>query len=174
MADQQAKLDCLSWFGGILDGEGSFMIVRENRKWNTKNGTKQDVFNRPAIKIVNTLVEGLTVITSVLDEQGLPYHISWRKAKGYNKGSWTVEVQGIKRCLKWCEVFKPFIVWKRLEIDAMIAFCERRLERERDFKPGFNSHQRFPKYDDIEMEAMGILRGRRRNPNASTTTRPAP
>ena len=162
MENQQAKVDKqLHWFGGILDGEGSFMMVKEHRKWKTKAGIVEDFFFIPAIKLCNTDANGLKDVVSILDLIKLPYYISWRKGTKNWKSSWMVEIKGIKRCLHWCETLKQYIVWKQKELEAMQDFCVSRLERELESRGGFNSHQRFPKYNERELKSAGILRGRR-------------
>ena len=162
MDNQQAKLEKkLHWLGGILDGEGSFLLLKQNHKWNTKEGPKSDVFIRPAIKISNTNVDGLRDVTDILEAVGLPYYVEWRKGTKNWKSSWMVSILGVKRCLRACTLLAPYIVWKKGELKAITDYCASRLEREVDFHGGFNSHQRFPKFNDLEIECVRLLTGRR-------------
>ncbi len=162
MGNQQAKIEKqLSWLGGIIDGEGSIMILKQNIKWKRGDTKVSDIFLRPAIKISNTDKEGLQTIMEILDKQELPYHISWRHPKKAYKESWMITVAGIKRCISWYQILKDYVVWKKGELQTLMDFCQSRLEREREFSPGFNSHARYPKYNDRELADLQKLSGRR-------------
>uniref|UniRef100_A0A6M3JY77 Homing endonuclease n=1 Tax=viral metagenome TaxID=1070528 RepID=A0A6M3JY77_9ZZZZ len=162
MDNQQAKLEKqLGWLGGILDGEGSFLLLKQNARWNTKEGLHSGVFIRPAIKLCNTNIDGIHDVIKVLDAVGLAYHVSWRKGTKNWKTSWMVEIIGVKRCLRACTLLEKYIVWKKGELKALKDYCASRIEGELNSREGFNSHKRIPKYSDVEIECVRLLTGRR-------------
>ena len=185
MGNQQAKLDKqLSWFGGILDGEGCFHMSLQKRKWNTADGVRNGLFARPMIKLTNTYKDGLDTVVGILKEYKIAHYIHWRKPQKKTwKRSWDVSIVGLRSCLRFCALMKDYVVWKKEELEAMMEFLESRLSRKMFYHTrGANASLR-PKYNKKELDCISKLRGRDSRLhdidkilaeaylNASTTTR---
>lgn len=119
----QGKTDgeLLSWLAGFLDGEGSFVIVRES------GGRLQ-----PRIQVANTHIATLSRVQEMLTRLGLPHYVGWkqggRRADGYDrKRQWVIMATGLKRTARWCQALLEYLVTKREQAELMLEFCNSRL-----------------------------------------------
>ena len=135
MDNQQAKaIDIdLAWLAGFIDGEGSFMVVYLGGKRLRKEYRERGIFYiAPRIVIANTDQPVLTVIQKILNDHGLPHHVSQNERGVQQDGSvrkdyWDIRVQGMKRCLKWCKIIIPHLRLKQDQAQAMLRLIELRL-----------------------------------------------
>jgi len=140
----------IGWLGGFIDGEGSLMMLKGQRRYTRKDGVESKYVD-PAIKISGTEIKGLNHLTDILDKAELPYHITWREPqKAAYKKSWMVEVKGVKRCFRWCQVLLDCLVIKKHEAELMFEYCNLRL----------NNNHKAP-YTERELGIIQALRGRR-------------
>jgi len=131
MGNQQAKVSEreIGWLCGMVDGEGSLMIVRNQACRRTSERWL------PRITIVGTHVPTLNYLSNLLDIMGLPYHISWRLhniSRATNKASlhsWDLRAQGLKRTLRWLNILAPYLVTKQRQAELLVDFCNLRLEQ---------------------------------------------
>lgn len=126
MDNQQATEGDLHWLGGILDGEGSFMIgaARDQR---------QRVHLRPEIHIGNTSVVMVDEITRIVTAHGLPIWVgktpagTGRGQHVLNRDCYRVYARGPKRVRRWLTVLLPYVRAKRHEADLLARFVDSRL-----------------------------------------------
>lgn len=126
MDNQQGKNVELAWLAGFIDGEGSIMFRKLQGKRLRSFG--QHYYN-PSVRVCNTDEPTLKVVTDILDAQGLPYHISHRRAHLENpkwKQAWDLEVCGMKRCKRWLEVFAPYLRTKQWKAYLMLEWINSR------------------------------------------------
>jgi len=114
MDNQQSKTYRQFWFVGFMDGEGSFLLMKQStcKKY------------APAIKVAGTDFLTLEDIKGILKENGVPFYVEVRKPKvDKHKPSWMVVVKGHKRCKAFFEAFPPvYFKTKNYEATDLYSF----------------------------------------------------
>jgi len=142
-----------AWLAGFLDGEGSFHAAVYRSAGLRAKGRRK--LYRPVIKVINTHIPTLNYVTGILDEMELPYHVYWRHPENPKwSTSWGVEVAGFKRCLRWTQAFKDYVLTKREDVENMLEWCHLTLVRPLQGKTPIQ-------YSPHEEKLISSLRGRR-------------
>jgi len=137
MDNQQAKIEekDLAWFGGFLDGEGSFFMVRSNRGKFKANGEPVGGFS-PSISVANTDFSILPIVIEIARKLELPYWVydntNNTRRKKKNKPSWTFKAQGLKRTQRWLKVMIPYLKAKRKQAELIYEYGLSRAEMPRN------------------------------------------
>ena len=125
MDNQQAKSQDLAWLAGLLDGEGSFILLRQKQ---TRGYSYKSAGYVPCVKV--TMCDELTInrVRQIFDTLVVGhYGIDHRPAKGTRKDNWGTKVTGMKRCLKLFEALEPYAVTKLPQIKALKEYSQSRL-----------------------------------------------
>jgi len=86
---------CVDYIAGLLDGDGDF-----NMSYRASDRSENGRYT-PQILLVNTNKEIIRRYCSVLRNNGIGYHISFRTAgKTTNRRRWDILVSGVKRGIK--------------------------------------------------------------------------
>ena len=160
MGNQQAKVSEreIGWLCGMVDGEGSLMIVQNQ---SCKNNTRWV----PRITIVGTHTQTLNYLSNLLDNIELPYHISWRlhnisrASKKASLHSWDLRVQGFKRVIRWLNTITPYLITKQRQAEFLLDFCNSRINQ-----------NHLDEYTPEQVKLIQTIRGMNHS-LASTTTR---
>jgi hypothetical protein len=142
-SDNLDLLTDISWVGGILDGEGSFILSRVTRK------DSGGLHLLPQISIGNTNYWLIDEVARILTALGIPHHVHGPfqpRCKRYekrNKPAKMLQIQGIKRVARALTVLLPYVRAKREAAEALLQYCEYRLQAD---------HKQ--PYGDVEFEIL--------------------
>lgn len=143
MDNQQRRIEeRLSWLGGIIDGEGCITACQRRYK-------NKPVGFIPRIGIVNTDMNLINEVVSILEKVKLPFHVRSQKDKKHPhwKIKFEIYIIGIKRCVKSLPILIPYIISKKEKAVRLLSFCESRLS-----KPIYSS------YTDFEIDLLKKVR----------------
>lgn len=158
MDNQQATIR-LAWLGGVIDSDGCISMTKSDRWSRYVIGT--------VLVITNTNELFIEIVASILKDNGLDGHVSWRQVS--SNSSWnrkpfgTVTIGGHKRCYRALTVLRPYIFAKRDQVELVLEFLESRLRYDR---PGPNP------YSDRDWEIFQAVKDLK-HVGASETTRVA-
>jgi hypothetical protein len=110
-----------AWLAGIWDGEGTFSIVRQNRREYRNREMKFGL--TPKLTMENTSVDIIDECCLILDQLNIAYYISDRKeGSKKHKRRYVVQVCRFTEIVKFCEMISPFIVSKKLQLELLKEF----------------------------------------------------
>ena len=120
---QERSISNRSWLAGIIEGEGSFMLI--------KNLTfpGRHIAYRPHISVTNSNAVLIQEYRRALAEEGLPYYIDKPRLVGpYNKRPQVhVVIKGIKRVKRAIDLLLPYFRGRIGEAQILLEFCRYRL-----------------------------------------------
>lgn len=148
--------ELLSWLGGFMDGEGSFVIIK-------MSGNRL----QPRVQVANTHYRTLDWLTETLTRLELPHYIGHKHGAymgkdGYRrKPQWVLMAVGLKRTLKWCQALLPYLVTKREQCELLIEFSHSRLSHGTWKAPGDRRKALLPREAEI-VDCVSNLNGNKR------------
>jgi hypothetical protein len=122
----------LGWIAGIIDGEGSITVTSNPASKRQLNSFGQ---LQPKLTMWNTDQRLVSEFMDILDENNIPHHVFTQKPRGKNinkKVQFRVEIHGLKRIMKALPPIIPYLISKRGEAEAIMAFCASRLSRQQN------------------------------------------
>lgn len=138
MGDQQAKKTDLAWLAGIVDGEGSILILKNGHKGSYKGHNMVVMFH-----VTNTCGNIIAKTQEIIESLGVGCYIRTRENKGYKwKPSFRLDVSKFAHLKILLEAIRPYLVSKHGQADLVLRFINKRIDKNR--KP----------YDD---EELGII-----------------
>lgn len=110
------------YVAGLVDGDGCFnMHFRASKRSQIGRYT-------PQVMLINTNKEIIRRYCSVLGNNNIGYHISFRVAgKTTNRRRWDILVSGIKRCENICQHLYPYLETKKEQCNLLFQYCKHRL-----------------------------------------------
>lgn len=128
IGNQQRSLEVrLSWFGGILDGEGTISFASKY----SKTSRQKNYHFRPELKLDNTNALMVEEIRSILDIVGCGYYVRDYKSPSKINDNWKqatrIIVDGVKRLQKFLPIMIPYLVSKREQAELVLQYIESRL-----------------------------------------------
>lgn len=132
----------LGWLCGIIDGEGSIVIV--------KRGTTYV----PSVKMSNTSKLLVDKFCDILDRLDISHSTYGKQKEGNRKYQWEVNIDGGKRTLKLLLLIKDLLVCKQKQAYKVIEWIESRSENRR--KP-YSDIELQLRNDVMKLNARGIL-----------------
>lgn len=143
----------LGWLVGIIDGEGSFMILTR---------TKGDLISAfPCINIDNTNLLIIERAQRIIKELGLACYVQF-KPKKVGKNSWSLQVRGVRRVASFLEKVGPFFECRAAQARLLQRYVQSRLGRPKGGKGA--------RLNEYELEIMGDLRELNRSRHESSET----
>ena len=116
----------INWLAGIWDGEGSFSIVKQNRK--IKNGGA--VILLPKVEMVNTNVFLIAEVCRILNNLGIKFYIYKRhREKSNHKECFTVTVCRLDGIIDFCDIISPYLISKKSQAELLRKYAISRKER---------------------------------------------
>ena len=136
----------LAWLGGILDGEGSFLLNKRDRHGKNPGYA-------PRISVSNTSHMMMEEIARIGTEAGFGTWIT--KVQGPSsplskRAIWQLHIAGTKRCLNALNVLLPYVRAKWDQASLLRDFCLHRLEQ--------GHYQDYGPFDDWCFERMREFR----------------
>ena len=106
-------IDELSYFGGLIDGEGCFTVCKARNKAYS-----------PVFALASTSDVIILFIATVLEKNNILFSISRFDRKDNSKPFRTVRIQGSKALIKFILLMKPYILEKRPQAELLEQFIE--------------------------------------------------
>jgi hypothetical protein len=140
--DDQQTMFYLGYLCGLIDGEGTITIEKNNR-------AKRNMEMYPVISISNSDKEVVDLISKIYNYFDIQYNIHWSislSRKGYAPNA-LIRVRGNSRVHKLSELIKPYLICKRFQLYVVIDFII-----SRDY-----GKSRLP-YGDVEFGLLNEIR----------------
>ncbi len=123
MDNQQRRLEKdKAWFAGIMEGEGSFTLVKGKRI------VKGEEIYRfiPSCCISNTDPMLMKELERILNENKIDFRSYYRgKRQPTHKESWQLHIIGMKRCIAFISwIVEELRCEKRLKAEKIMEFCK--------------------------------------------------
>lgn len=132
MDNQQRRLEKdKAWFAGIMEGEGSFTLVRSKR---IEKG--EEIYRYiPSCCISNTDPMLMKEIERILKESKIEFRTYYRgKRKLQHKETWQMHIIGMKRCIKFISwIIDEIRCEKRVKAEKLLKFCKIRDDQMKGF-----------------------------------------
>jgi len=150
MDNQQRRLEKdKAWFAGIMEGEGSFTLVRGKR---VENG--EEVYRYiPSCCLSNTDPMLMKEIERILKEQNIGFKTYYRgRRKPTHKECWQLHIIGMKRSIDLIKWILPELRGeKKMKAEKILEFAKIRDEQ----MTGFHGIR----YSEKELELCNEIRG---------------
>ena len=104
----------LGWLAGIIDGEGSILIVKRGPTY------------VPEVKMTNTSKVLIDSYCDILDRLDISYHCYGKHKAGNRKYQWTVAVSGRPRVNKCLLAIQDLVIAKRRQAEKVLEWIELR------------------------------------------------
>jgi hypothetical protein len=109
----------LSWLGGLIDGEGTITIRYHERKNNRP-------MLHPVFTLPNTSTKIIEEAKRILQKNNIPFWQTNYKGTDKWKPNSIIEVNGIKRLLKFLPIIEEYLIEKRENSKLVRNWCEKR------------------------------------------------
>lgn len=143
----------LYYFAGLLDGEGSVMLVRTGSRG--KHGERPLV---PQVRLTNTDPTIIQFVVNILIKLGVQPWIETREQKKNWNTAYSVLVSGIKKTNKVLEVMCKFLLAKKAQAELVLEFNRIRMATGRNQKNG--SGYKYGSQEQSIFERMKLLNHR--------------
>lgn len=150
MDNQQRRLEKdKAWFAGIMEGEGSFTLVRSKR---IEKG-EEIIRYVPSCCLCNTDPMLIKEVERILTEQRIDFKTYYRsKRQSTHKESWQIHLIGMKRSIKLISWILPELRGeKKMKAEKILQFSKIRDEQMK----GFHGI----KYSEDELKLCNEIRG---------------
>jgi len=104
----------LGWLAGIIDGEGSILIVKRGPTY------------VPEVKMSNTSKLLIDTYCEILDRLEISYHCYGKHKPGNRKYQWTVAISGRPRVNKCLLLLQDLIIARRRQAEKVLLWIELR------------------------------------------------
>jgi hypothetical protein len=104
----------LGWLAGIIDGEGSILIVKRGPTY------------VPEVKMSNTSKALIDAYCDILDRLDISYHCYGTHKAGNRKYQWAVAVSGRPRVNKFLLIIQDLIIARRKQAEKVLQWIELR------------------------------------------------
>lgn len=112
----------LGWLAGIIDGEGSILIVKRG-----------DTFV-PCVKMANTSKVLTEKFCNILDRLDISYNCYGKHKEGNRKYQWDVHIDGGKRVMNLLLQIQDILVCKQKQAFKVMEWIEsRKINKRRDY-----------------------------------------
>lgn len=151
-----------AWLAGFWDGEGSITIFTHVEK----NGVQKLC---PTVSVVNTHLETVSYIASLLDRLGTSFSFFERKSSNVkHKNAYQLTTRNMKYIKLVLEAILPYLVTKKAQGYLTLRYVEKKLQ--------YIEKGNKPKYDEEDFKVQKAVQGMNKtgkNSISSTTTREA-
>lgn len=118
--NQQVTEKRLAWLGGIWDGEGTFSIVKQNKK--------RGIVLQAKATMENTDVAIVAETCKILDELDIKCYLWFRERKtDRHKDAYVINICRYDQLDKFCRIILPYLIAKDSRAEIVARFVKSRL-----------------------------------------------
>jgi hypothetical protein len=138
LGDQQAISERLAWLAGIMDGEGSFIIMKQKRgvtdiglgRNRRRHGGKSGFTYFPWITLTNTDSAIINEADKICRSIGVVPHLYEETRPSENqKNTFRLHLSHkMQPCITIARALMPYLVGKRAQAELLIRFCETKIK----------------------------------------------
>jgi len=116
----------IGWVAGFTDGEGHISLTKESQDKRNKRGFLP---YRPLIIWANVNPINIARLIEFANYLNLPHYVMFSyKKKDIWARCFRFQIFGLKRCKKWLEILKPYLVGKKIQAEIVLSFIDYRLK----------------------------------------------
>lgn len=125
MEDQQVTSHQLAWLAGIMDGEGTFSIIYQGKKYGDAYIAR--------ITLSNTDIAMINEILKILDSYEINGHL-WKEEprKKQHKAAYHITINKLNKLKKLVELILPYLVNKKPNAEILNRFVSSRLKYKKE------------------------------------------